>query len=119
MTAVVTGAAAWDRLYHVNLRAPFLLAPDLTAPRGAIANISAVAPGGTATAWLGKWLDQTGRAGPSADAVMVGLLAESKVATPARIADVVLFLLSLGAGWINGAILTADNSAHLSQGQDP
>ncbi len=42
----VTGAADWDRLYAVNLRAPYLLsralAPRLAERRGAIVNISSV-----------------------------------------------------------------------------
>lgn len=41
-----TDAAAWDRLYAVNLRAPYLLAralaPGLARRRGAIVNISSV-----------------------------------------------------------------------------
>lgn len=41
-----TGAEAWDRLYAVNLRAPYLLAralaPGLAARRGSIVNISSI-----------------------------------------------------------------------------
>jgi len=157
-----TDAGDWDRLYHVNLRAPYLLAraltPDLIATRGAIVNVSsvngqrnaranfaydslkagldhltrglalelgqhgvrvnAVAPGGTGTTGLGQWLNQSGRGGPSADEVMAGLVTAGQIAHPAQIADVVVFLLSPAASWINGAIILADNAAHLRMGQE-
>jgi NAD(P)-dependent dehydrogenase (short-subunit alcohol dehydrogenase family) len=154
-----TSGADWDRLYAVNLRAPYLLtralAPGLTRQRGAVVNISsingqrnaranlaydslkaaldhmtrglalelsgqgvrvnAVAPGGTATPGLGQWLDMASHLAEKPDAQ--ALVKAQQIATPEAIADVVLFLLSPAARWINGAILIADNAAHLRAGQ--
>lgn len=157
-----TDAAAWDRLYAVNLRAPYLLAralaPGLARRKGAIVNISsvnairnaraniaydslkaaldhmtrglaldlwqagvrvnAVAPGGTATAGLTDWLDQTTHLTDRPDAQAIAAQVRANVfAAPQDIAAIVAFVLSPAARWINGAVITADNALHLRAGQ--
>lgn len=144
-----TDAAAWDRLYAVNLRAPALLAralaPALARRKGSIVNVSsingqvnapgnfaydslkaaldhltrglaldlhptgirvnAVSPGGTATPGLMQWLDRVTPPGQSPDT--------TGLADPQDIARIVAFLIGPDARWINGAVIIADNAAHL------
>lgn len=142
-------AAAWDRLYAVNLRAPALLvralAPGLGRRRGAVVNISsvnairnapgnavydslkagldhltrglalelaasgvrvnAVAPGGTVTPGLDDWLQQAAHVTERPD--------PARLAQPDEIARIAAFLLGPDSRWINGAVILADNAAHL------
>jgi NAD(P)-dependent dehydrogenase (short-subunit alcohol dehydrogenase family) len=144
-----TDAAAWDRLYAVNLRAPALLAralaPGLARTGGCIVNVTsinaqrnapqnlvydslkaaldhmtrglaldlaaqgvrvnAVAPGGTVTPGLMQWLDRVTPEGQGPD--VTGL------ATPEDIARIIAFLIGPKSRWINGAVIIADNAAHL------
>jgi NAD(P)-dependent dehydrogenase (short-subunit alcohol dehydrogenase family) len=144
-----TDAAAWDRLYAVNLRAPALLAralaPGLARRKGCIVNVSsingqinapgnfaydslkaaldhltrglaldlhpsrvrvnAVSPGGTVTPGLMQWLDRVTPAGEAPDT--------SGLASPDDIARIVAFLIGPESRWINGAVIIADNAAHL------
>lgn len=146
-----TDAAAWDRLFAVNLRAPALLvralAPGLVRQKGTVVNVSsingqrnapqnfaydslkaaldhltrglalelgpqgvrvnAVAPGGTVTPGLMQWLDTAMPPGAAPD--LAGL------AMPEDIARIVAFLIGPDARWISGAIINADNGAHLQK----
>jgi NAD(P)-dependent dehydrogenase (short-subunit alcohol dehydrogenase family) len=148
----------WDRLYAVNLRAPYLLAralaPGLARKRGAIVNVSsvnairnarsniaydslkaaldhmtrglalelaaqgvrvnAVAPGGTATQGLKDWMVQASHLpNPPSTESIDGHVERGNFALPEDIAQIVRFLVSPDARWINGAIILADNAVHI------
>ena len=67
--------------------------------------VNAVAPGGTVTPGLMQWLD--GVTPPDQTPDITGL------AQPRDIASIVAFLVGPDSVWINGAIIVADNAAHL------
>jgi 3-oxoacyl-[acyl-carrier protein] reductase len=67
--------------------------------------VNAVAPGGTVTPGLMQWLDGVTPPGQTPDT--------TALADPADIARIVGFLLGPDARWINGAVIIADNAAHL------
>jgi len=158
---VQSTAADWDRLYQVNLRAPYLLAralaPRLAGRAGTIINVSsvnairnakanvvydslkaaldhmtrglalelradgvrvnAVAPGGTATRGLSDWFDMAGHLTDRPGTDGIARMTEAGVfAAPSDIAGIVQFLASKQARWINGAVILADNAAHLGDG---
>lgn len=153
-----TGPEVWDRLYAVNLRAPYLLAralmPSLRARKGVIVNISsvnairnaksniaydslkaaldhmtrglalelrssgvrvnAIAPGGTHTQGLKDWIAQAKHlADPLDDQAIERHVTDRVFADPRSISDIVRFLISPEAHWINGAVIVADNAIHL------
>jgi 3-oxoacyl-[acyl-carrier protein] reductase len=78
------------------------LALDL-GPQGV--RVNAVAPGGTVTPGLMHWLDRATAAGTEPD--IAGL------AAPEDIAQIVAFLIGPASRWISGAVIIADNAAHL------
>lgn len=67
--------------------------------------VNTVAPGGTVTPGLMHWLDRATPPGQSPDT--------TGLASPDDIARIVAFLIGPDSRWINGAVIIADNAAHL------
>jgi NAD(P)-dependent dehydrogenase (short-subunit alcohol dehydrogenase family) len=80
------------------------LALDL-GPQGV--RVNAVAPGGTVTPGLMHWLDRVTPPGTTPDT--------TGLASPEDIAQIVAFLIGPASRWINGAVIIADNAAHLQR----
>jgi NAD(P)-dependent dehydrogenase (short-subunit alcohol dehydrogenase family) len=92
------------------------LALDLSAQG---IRVNALAPGGTETPGLADWFKQATHLPMGAGETGAGTgWTERSIATAEEIAMIALFLLSPAARWINGAVILADNAAHLRAGQD-
>lgn len=70
--------------------------------------VNAIMPGGTATPMLTEWLE---RVLPTSDISKIE--EQENVASPQKIADVIVFLCSEKSGWINGAEIPLDGGYFL------
>ena len=74
---------------------------------------NAVMPGGTATPLLQDWFRQKFGDATNADEALSRELLSNTLASPQNIADVVAFLVSEQASWVNGALIPVDGGMHL------
>lgn len=74
---------------------------------------NAVLPGGIATPLLNAWFQQVLDDPAEAERIAESEKLSVKVGAPRQVADVVVFLCSVQASWVNGALIPVDGGYHI------